>query len=58
MRNIRIDSTSLSFFIEGVTYYFTIPTKNITSENVERLEKIAKHLHTMKVENITTRKVK
>lgn len=55
---IRIDSTSLSFFIDGVTYYVTLPTKSINSENVETLESIVKLLHKMKVKSITTRRVR
>lgn len=55
---IRIDSTSLSFFIDGVTYYVTLPTKSINSENVETLEGIVKLLHKMKVKSITTRRVR
>lgn len=52
---IRIDSTSLSFFIDGKTYYVTMPSDNIDAQSVEKLKDIVKYLHSLEINSITTR---
>lgn len=55
-KKIRPDSVSISFFVQGKTYYVDIPQEMITSHAVERLEKIVLELHSYEVKKITVRR--